>query len=206
MIASGSEAGDVSITRLFDHPPEIDPYKFSFESFKSESTAVRLFDCGNKDLNTFLRSDEVANYEKELLGKTTLVFYDGNLVGYYTISNGSLRTEYLKTWRSFTKAGEVHLNAIPCLIIGRLAVDKRWQNRGIGRAVMQRITIHALDCSKHSGIRLLVVQAKKEATDFYKKLGFDFVFETSEEKKRFKARNTRTMFFDLQELNYLRTA
>ena len=37
---------------------------------------------------------------------------------------------------------------------------------------MQRIIIHALDCSRHAGIRLIVVQAKKEAIDFYKKLGF----------------------------------
>jgi len=70
---------------------------------------------------------------------------------------------------------------------------------------MQRITIHALESSKHSGIRLLVVQAKRDATDFYEKLGFDFVFETREEKKRIKDRNTWTMFFDLQELAYLKT-
>jgi GNAT superfamily N-acetyltransferase len=179
--------------------------RFRFESFRSDSIAVRSFDCGNQDLNIFLNSEEVENYEKELFGKTTLVYYDGNLVAYYTISNGSLRTEYLRTWRSSRKLGEYHVNAIPCMIIGRLAVDKKWQNRGIGRTVMQRITIHALESSKYAGIRLLVVQAKNQATDFYKKLGFDFVSETSDEKKRFKTKNTRTMFFDLQELGYLRT-
>lgn len=70
---------------------------------------------------------------------------------------------------------------------------------------MQRITTQALESSKHVGIRLLVVQAKNDAVDFRRRLGFDLVFETSEEKKRYKARNTRTMFFDLQELGYLRT-
>ncbi len=190
---------------MFEHPSEIDTFRLRFEPFKSDSLQVRSVDCGNRALNDFLRSEEVANYERELLGKTTLVFYEGDLAGYYTMSSGSLRSEYLKTWRSFTKAGEVHLNAIPCLIVGRLAVDGRWQNKGVGRTVMQRIMIHALDCSRHAEIRLVVVQAKKEATDFYKKLGFDFVAETSEERKRFKARNTRTMFFDILELSYLRT-
>jgi len=70
---------------------------------------------------------------------------------------------------------------------------------------MQRITIYALESSKYAGVRLLVVQAKNRAIDFYKKLGFDFIFETSEEKKRYKTKNTRTMLFDLQELDYLRT-
>ena len=127
------------------------------------------------------------------------------MAAYYTISNGSLRTEYLRTWKGFAKMSEYQVNAIPCMIIGRLAVDRKWQNRGIGRTVMQRITIHALESSRYAGVRLLVVQAKNQAVDFYKKLGFDYVFETSEERKRHKTKNTKTMFFDLQELGYLRT-
>ena len=37
------------------------------------------------------------------------------------------------------------------------------------------------------------------------KLGFDYVVETKREKQRYKARGTRTMFFDLKALSYLRT-
>lgn len=51
-----------------------------FKPFKSDLVAVKSSDCGNEDLNTFLRSEEVGNYEKELPGKTTLVYYDGGLV------------------------------------------------------------------------------------------------------------------------------
>jgi GNAT superfamily N-acetyltransferase len=84
-------------------------------------------------------------------------------------------------------------------------VDNKWQNKGVGRTIIQRIAMYALDHSKHLGIRLLLVQAKEEAFDFYEKLGFEYVTDIPKEKKRYKARGTRTMFFDLKSLNYLRT-
>lgn len=163
------------------------------------------FDCGNKDMNDFLCTDEVAKYESELFGKTTLVFYEGQLVAYYTISNDVLRKEYLKTYKSFSRLGEYTLEGIPAITIGRLAVDRGWQNKGIGRVIIQRIVMFALDASKYSGTRLVLVQAKSEAFDFYKKLGFEFVMDLKRERQRFKARGTRTMFFDIKALDYLRT-
>lgn len=183
----------------------VDAARLRFEPFRTNSLAVKSFDCGNKDLNDFLCTDEVGKYESEYLGKTTLVYYDGELIAYYTVSNDLLRKEYLQTFRSFTKLGEYRLEGIPAITIGRLAVDKKWQNRGIGRTIIQRIAMYALDTSKYSGTRLLLVQSKQEAFDFYKALGFDFVADTRREKQRFKARGTRTMFFDIKALSYLRT-
>ncbi len=134
-----------------------------------------------------------------------MAFYDGHLVAYYTISNAVLRKEYLHKHRSFTKLGEYRVEGIPAISIGRLAVEMKWQCMGIGRMIIQRIAMYALDSSKYSGTRLLIVQAKQEAFEFYKKLGFEFVEDTKREKQRFKARGTRTMFFDIKALDYLRT-
>lgn len=173
-----------------------------FEPFRVETENVKSFDCGNKDLNDFLSTDEVETYEKEMLGKTTLVIHNGQLVAYYTISNSVLRKEYVKTYRSFSRAGEMRIDGIPAITIGRLAVDEKWQRKGIGKIIIQRIAMYALDSSKMTGVRLLLVQAKSGTVDFYKKLGFELVVETKSERKRFKAKGTRTMFSDLR---YLRT-
>lgn len=134
-----------------------------------------------------------------------MAYYDGHLVAYYTISNAVLRKEYLQTHRSFTKLGEYRVEGIPAISIGRLAVDIKWQCKGVGRMIIQRIAMYALDSSKYSGTRLPIIQAKQDAFDFYKKLGFEFVEDTKREKQRFKARGTRTMFFDIKALDYLRT-
>jgi len=186
---------------LFDSLSEVEPLDLNFEQYKTESRSVDSFDCGNVELNDFLCTEEVGKYEKELLGRTWLVFYKGVLVAYYTISNGSLRIEYLKCHRGFSNAGEYHIDTIPSLIVGRLAVDKKWQYKGIGRTIMAKIAAQAYESSETAGLRLIVVQAKNDAINFYEKLGFIPVFETSKEKKRIKNRHTRTMFFDLLALD-----
>jgi len=174
-----------------------------FELFTTDTVPVRSFDCGNRDLNEFLCSEEVKEYEKELFGKTSLVNYRGNLVAYYTISNSLLRKEYVGDSNNFLGMGEYRVEGIPAITIGRLAVDKIWQNKGIGRVIMQRIAMIALDSSRQSGIRLILVQAKEEAFDFYGKLGYRFTVETRRERSRFQKSGTRTMYFDMKSLNFL---
>lgn len=63
---------------------------------------------------------------------------------------------------------------VPIMLLARLAVDRRWQGQGIGKALlkdaMQR-TLHAADIA---GIRAFAVHAKDEAASaFYQK--FDFI-------------------------------
>ena len=57
--------------------PKESPIPFTelrVERFR-ENADVRAFDCGNKELNDFLTTREVANYEREKLGKTYLVYW-----------------------------------------------------------------------------------------------------------------------------------
>lgn len=70
---------------------------------------------------------------------------------------------------------------------------------GIGRVLVERIIIGSLT-RKDLIARLIIVQAKEDAFEFYLSSGFDFVKETRREKNRFKSRGTRTMFFDLKYL------
>jgi len=171
-----------------------------FEPFKADTTAVKTFDCGSKELNDFLCTNEVNDFENELMGKTTLVFCQGTLVGYYTLYSTMLRLDYLKTFKSFAKLAELHADGIPSLAIGRLAVDNGWQDQGIGSYIVLKIAMDALFSPDRAGSRLLLVQAKKDAFPFYEKLGFQFTVDTKSEQKRFKARGTRTMFLDLAVL------
>lgn len=179
----------------FLHGVDIDPSKLRVERFL-ETQRVRSFDCGNPDLNDFLNTEEVERYEAEGLGRTYLVFYDGQVIAYFTISADGLRVEYLRTWKSFSRFGEMRLEAIPAIKIGRLAVPREWQNRGAGRLIMKYIVGLALEQGVGAAARLLVLQAEPEAESFYRKCGFEFAVETRRERGRRK----RTMFFDLNEV------
>ncbi len=179
----------------FQHRPDITIDQLSVEPFW-ETQRVRNFDCGNKDLNDFLNTEEVERYDQEGLGRTYLVFYEGQPVAYFTVSFDGLRVEYLRTWKSFSRLSEMKLDSIPALKIGRLAVDTQYQKRGIGRALLNYIAGMALETRGKMGVRLLILQAKPDSIEFYGKCGFQLTFET----RRERSRRHRTMFFDLHAL------
>lgn len=179
----------------FYHRHEITIDRLSVEPFW-ETQRVRNFDCGNEDLNDFLNTEEVERYEQEGLGRTYLVFYEGKPVAYFTVSFDGLRVEYLRTWKSFSRLAEMKLETIPALKIGRLAVDSRYQSRGIGRALVNYIAGMALETKGKMGVRLMILQAKPESIEFYGKCGFQLTVET----RRERGRRNRTMFFDLHAL------
>jgi ribosomal protein S18 acetylase RimI-like enzyme len=185
---------------LFNHEALHGASDLSFEPFKADTRDVVTFDCGNKSLNDFLRTKEVREYEEELLGRTTLVICQGKTVAYYTLFNTKLRIEYLRTYRSFSKLAQYKVDGIPAIAIGRLAVDKDWQNKGIGRTCVKRIMMDAFGGPWMSASRLVVVQAKERAQPFYEKLGFEYVFETRHERHLARTKGTRTMFFDLRAI------
>lgn len=184
---------------LLSNLEKIDFTKLAFEPFSKNTKKVEDFNCGNDDLNEFLNTEEARKYEREKLGKTTTVYYYGKLVAYFTVSNYLLKKVKLKNAKNFSKLSEYQIEGYPSILIGRLAVQKEWQKHGIGRFLVSKIIKNALKSSEHFGIRLVVVQAKKDAFKVYEKLGFQYV-EHSSEEKRFRARGTKTMFFDLKSL------
>lgn len=176
--------------RATDSQP-IPETELCIERFK-ETARVRDFDCGNTELNDFLNTDEVANYEREKFGKTHLVYWqtEGSLVGYFTISNESLRTEYFHSVKSFTIPSEIRLKTVPGILIGRLATDLRFQRRGVGASILRYIAGLAL--ASPAAARCLFLEAYPESIEFYQK--FDFVVV---EPQKLKHRRNRIMVYDL---------
>ncbi len=176
----------------FAHPIDVSEDRLRVERFV-ETRNVESFDCGDKDLNDFLCTEEVARYDRENLGRTYLAYYEGDLAGYFTVSNDGLRVEYLKQVKSFSKLARMKLETIPALKIGRLAVDRRYQSRGVGRLLLRYIAGMAIEIGRGTGIRLLILQAKPQSVSFYLKAGFQLTYEV----KRERGRRNRTMFLDL---------
>ncbi len=95
--------------------------------------------------------------------------------------------------KSFSKLARMKIETIPALKIGRLAVDRRYQNRGVGRLLIKYIAGMAIEIGRGTGIRLLILQAKPQSVPFYLKAGFQLTYEV----KRERGRRNRTMFLDL---------
>ncbi len=175
----------------FEHPSVIDPDRLVVTPFKRETKGVKEFDCGSTPLNEFLSTIEVEKYERLKLGRTYVVLYEGELVGFFTISSGEIRSSYVRG-SARTNDRKFIVEKIPGLKIGRLAVDKRFQNKGVGRALVAIIAGIARRMGEHVGMRLLIVQSKPESVSFYQRMGF--VQVTSAKEKR---RIHRTFFLDI---------
>jgi GNAT superfamily N-acetyltransferase len=128
---------------------------------------LSVFDCGAPELNDWLRRRALANQESG--GSRSYVACAGQeIVGYYCLATGAV---------SHAEAtGRVRRNMpdpIPVMVLGRLAVDFRWQGRGIGRALLRDAILRTVQAADIAGIRALLVHAKSpEAKKFYEACGF----------------------------------
>jgi predicted N-acetyltransferase YhbS len=128
---------------------------------------VSAFDSGEESLDTWLRKRARAN---QIEGASrTFVACDGNrIVGYYAISSGAVIPTKVP--------GRFKRNMpdpIPVALLGRLAVDKIWQGKGLGRSLFRDAATRIARAADHIGIRGIVVHAISEsAREFYLKLGF----------------------------------
>ena len=64
-------------------------------------------------------------------------------------------------------------NPLPVLLLGRLAVDKRYHNQGIGQALLRDAMMRAVNVSGDAGVFALLVHAlSDQAKQFYLSRGF----------------------------------
>lgn len=125
------------------------------------------FECGEPLLDTWLQ--ESALHNEEHGGSRTFVLLDQQkVIAYYSLSTASMKRESLP--------GRLRRNQpdpVPLLLLGRLAVDKRYQGLGIGHRLYQDIVHRCLTVAEMAGVVALVVNAiSEQAENFYLKLGF----------------------------------
>ena len=62
---------------------------------------------------------------------------------------------------------------LPLLLSGRLAIDKRYQNRGIGRTALRDAMIGTMNVAPGAGVFAILVHAiSDQARQFYLSRGF----------------------------------
>ena len=124
------------------------------------------FDCGKLELNRWLA--ERARTSEGRTARTFVVSADGRVVAFYCLSTGSIiRSELPRRLRHNTP------EAVPVLVMGRLAVDLKYQNRGFGKGLLKDAILRALSLSAEVGFLALVVHVIDEsAIPFYTRNSF----------------------------------
>ena len=125
------------------------------------------FDSGVPELDDWLRRRARAN-QAGGASRTFVVCVGNRVVAYYALASGAVRTP--------EAPGRFKRNMpdpIPVAVLGRLAIDRTYQGRGIGRALVRDAGLRLLNAAEILGIRGVLVHAiSDDARAFYEAVGF----------------------------------
>ena len=131
-----------------------------------EAHELDLFDSGHDSLDEWLRRRARSN-QVSGASRTYVVCEGARVVGYYCLSSGALAVA--------DAPGAIKRNMpdpIPMAVLGRLAIDRSWQGKGLGAALLQDAVMRVGQAAHIVGIRGLLVHAiSDEAKAFYEHYG-----------------------------------
>lgn len=126
------------------------------------------FDCGYEELNGFIRLYALAGQQANI-SQTYAAAYNNAIVGYHTLAVGDV--VYEDAPERLAK-GIPHY-PIPVMLLARLAVDRTWQGKGLGAALVADVVHRSIQVANIVGVRGVIVHAKGNAArNFYEHLGF----------------------------------
>ncbi len=135
---------------------------------------VETFDCGQAELNEWMRRYALQNASSGS-AQTYVGLVEDVVIGYYSLTVGHV--EFGEAPERLRKGLARH--PVPVMLLARLAVDKEWQGRGIGKALLKDAIRRTMQVAEIAGVRALVVHAKDdEARSFYER--FDFAASLSD--------------------------
>jgi GNAT superfamily N-acetyltransferase len=127
---------------------------------------VTRFDCGKVPLNDWIR--DTALRSEGRTSRCYVVAQRNVVVGFYCIAAGAVQHQGAPR-----KLRQNSPDPIPVVIIGRLAVDKTLQGRGIGRGMLKDSLLRITKASELVGARAVIVHAvDQESVPFYARYGF----------------------------------
>jgi GNAT superfamily N-acetyltransferase len=122
------------------------------------------FECGRLALNDWLVRNSLGNQSGGTSGTWVVTeLVRERVVGFYASSTSSV------LWSSAPKNfGRNQPKELSAILLGRIALDDKYQRRGFGAALLKHFILKAIEVAGTIGVRLLLVHAKdEEAKSFY---------------------------------------
>lgn len=167
------------------------------------------FSCGYDDLDEYFLKDAPL-WADQMYGKTyCFVLKDDPkaIVCAFSLSNETIRVDLLPNSQKKRFLKEIpkdkRIRRYPAVLIGRLGVDLRFSNKGIGTELMHILKFWFVEPDNKAAVRYLAVDAlnNPRTLNYYEKNGFSYLFK-DEEQEAISSRmklplKTRYMYFDL---------
>ena len=133
---------------------------------------LKKFDCGIKTLNKYLQDNFLKNVKNG--SRKSEVFIDtttGDVVAFMVTSLSSLQTKETLLEK------EKLPREISCLKIWMIAVDLKYQGKGLGKKLMLNAIIDAIKVHEITKCAYVYLDAAPTAVNFYETLGFEKLTE-----------------------------
>jgi predicted N-acetyltransferase YhbS len=125
------------------------------------------FDSGSPQLDDWLRTRALRN-ESVGASRTYVVCEGVRVMAFYCLANGAVMLT--------AAPGKVRRNMpdpVPVMLLGRLAVDRSFQGRRLGKALLRDAILRVGQAAEIAGIRAILVHAKDERSrQWYERFGF----------------------------------
>jgi GNAT superfamily N-acetyltransferase len=129
------------------------------------------FDCSKELLTQYLKTQASQDVKRKLSVCFVLCKNKTDIQGYYTLSNSSIPISSFpeQIQKKFPKS----YSAIPTTLLGRLAIDRKYQGQGLGKVLLIDALKKCYELSEEIGSFAVVVDPlDDEAIAFYEKYNF----------------------------------
>ena len=126
------------------------------------------FDCGNPRINELVYGAYFNSLTQ--LAYTYEMLIDDKPIGYYMIQLKTINQDLPEEVTDYLD-DSLEL-AIPCVYIHFIAIDKKLQNNGFGRLLINYIISSVRDMIKYFPIRGLLLKSVADRVPWYENLGF----------------------------------
>lgn len=154
--------------------------KYHFENL-TEDHDLSEFDCGDDDLNDFLKNDDLKQ-QKSRLNVTKLILYDRKIIGYVSLLTDTLVLKNIQDEKiQLNIKNQLEIKSknknISAVKIGRLALDEKYSGEGLWSHILRNILTNLKIISeKEIGFRFIIVEGYAKAFNFYVvKNGFEYL-------------------------------
>lgn len=135
------------------------------------SVDTASFRCGREPLDDYIRRYASQDVRRNVARVFAATPDDDprQLAGFFTLSAGSVNCSSLPE----TLARKLPRYPVPVALIGRLAVDAKFQGRGLGSILLADACLKVSQASSVLAVAGIIVDAKDDvAIRFYKRFGF----------------------------------
>ena len=128
---------------------------------------VADFESGETSLDEWLKRRALKNHAAGA-SRCFVLCAGSTVIGYYSLSAGAISHE------AAPKAMRRNMpDPLPVLLLGRLAIDKRYHNQGLGQSLLRDAMMRAVNVAGDAGVFAILVHAiSAPARQFYLSRGF----------------------------------